>query len=86
HWAELGNTGWGYDEVLPVFKRAEHYEPGEGPFHGTHGPLNVAELRYKHPVSKAFVEAGVQAGHPLTDDFNNDVQEGVGFYKVTQKG
>ena len=86
HWAELGNDGWGYDDVLPVFKRSEHYELGENNFHGTHGRLNVAELRYNHPVSKAFVEAGVQAGHPATDDFNNDIQEGVGFYKVTQKG
>src|SRR5699024_9901063 len=86
HWAELGNGGWGYDDVLPIFKRSEHYEPGENAFHGTQGPLNVAELRYKHPVSGAFVDAGVQAGYPLTDDFNNDVQEGVGFYKVTQKG
>lgn len=86
HWAELGNSGWSYDDVLPIFKRAEHYEPGENAFHGTQGPLNVAELRYKHPVSSAFVDAGVQAGYPLTDDFNNDVQEGVGFYKVTQKG
>tara|TARA_R110001606_G_scaffold83958_4_gene191302 strand:+ start:23977 stop:25575 length:1599 start_codon:yes stop_codon:yes gene_type:complete len=85
HWAELGNDGWGYQDVLPIFKRSEHYEPGENAFHGTHGRLNVAELRFRHPVSEGFVRAGVQAGYPGTDDFNNDVQEGVGLYKVNQK-
>ena len=53
--------------------------------HGTHGKLNIADLRFTHPVSRAFIEAGVQAGHPATDDFNNDVQEGMGMYKVNQK-
>jgi len=85
HWASLGNDGWSFDDVLPVFKRCEHYEPGESEFHGTHGKLNIADLRFTHPVSSAFIEAGVQAGHPATDDFNNDVQEGVGMYKVNQK-
>ena len=85
HWASLGNDGWSFDDVLPVFKRCEHYEPGESEFHGTHGKLNIADLRFTHPVSNAFIEAGVQAGHPATDDFNNDVQEGVGMYKVNQK-
>ena len=85
HWASLGNEGWSFDDVLPVFKRCEHYEPGESEFHGTHGKLNIADLRFTHPVSRAFIEAGVQAGHPATDDFNNDVQEGMGMYKVNQK-
>ncbi|MDX1803243.1 MAG: choline dehydrogenase [Alcanivorax sp.] len=85
HWAELGNEGWSYKDVLPIFKRSEHYEPGENEFHGTHGKLNVSELRFSHPVSRAFIEAGVEAGYPATDDFNNDIQEGVGLYKVTQK-
>ncbi|BAP13798.1 alcohol/choline dehydrogenase [Alcanivorax sp. NBRC 101098] len=85
HWAELGNKGWGYDDVLPVFKRSEHYEAGESTYHGTGGKLNIADLRFTHPVSRAFVKAGVQAGHPATDDFNNEVQEGMGMYKVNQK-
>ena len=85
HWAALGNKGWGFDDVLPVFKRSEHYEGGEGPFHGTGGKLNIADLRFTHPVSSAFIKSGVEAGHPATDDFNNDVQEGVGMYKVNQK-
>ncbi|MEQ3635938.1 choline dehydrogenase [Alcanivorax sp.] len=85
HWAELGNKGWGYEDVLPVFKRSEHYEAGESTYHGTGGKLNIADLRFTHPVSRAFVKAGVQAGHPATDDFNNEVQEGMGMYKVNQK-
>ena len=85
HWASLGNEGWSFDDVLPVFKRSEHYEDGENAFHGTGGKLNIANLRFSHPVSNAFIRAGVEAGHPETDDFNNDVQEGVGLYKVNQK-
>lgn len=85
HWASLGNTGWGWDDVLPVFKRTQHQERGESEFHGTGGGLNVADLQYAHPVSRAFVDAAVQAGFPFSDDFNNEVQEGVGLYQVTQK-
>ena len=86
HWESLGNPGWGYKDVLPLFKRCENYEPGgEGPFHGVNGNLNISELKFRHPVSEAFVTAGVQAGHPATDDFNNDTQEGMSMYKVNQK-
>ncbi|TAN05891.1 MAG: choline dehydrogenase [Rhodanobacteraceae bacterium] len=86
HWAALGNPGWGYADVLPVFKRSEHYESGATAFHGVGGPLNVAELRFRHPVSAAFVAACIEAGYPASDDFNGEVQEGVGFYQVTQQG
>ena len=85
HWADIGNPGWSFREVLPYFKRSQHQERGENRFHGTSGSLNVADLRYSHPVSNAWVEAAVQAGFPATDDFNNDIQEGVGLYQVTQK-
>src|SRR5690606_38343872 len=60
-------------------------ERGASEFHGVGGPLNVADLRYHHPVSNAFIKACAEAGLPLTDDFNNATQEGVGFYQVTQK-
>jgi choline dehydrogenase-like flavoprotein len=85
HWAALGNGGWSWADVLPVFKRSENHEPGATEFHGVGGPLNVAELRFHHPVSEAFVAAGVEAGFPRNDDFNGAQQEGVGFYKVTQR-
>lgn len=85
HWAALGNQGWSWDEVLPIFRRSQNQERGENSFHGVGGPLNVADLRYRHPVSQAFIDACGEAGFPLSDDFNNDVQEGCGFYQVTQK-
>lgn len=84
-WAAAGNHGWAWNEVLPLFKRGEHNERGADHFHGTGGPLNVADLRSPHPASHAFVEAGVQAGHPRNSDFNGNRQLGVGLYQVTQK-
>lgn len=85
HWESLGNEGWGFKDVLPLFKRSENYEPGENEFHGVGGPVNVADLQSPMDISKAFIEGAVQAGFPETDDFNNDVQEGVGLFKVFQK-
>lgn len=84
HWAELGNKGWSWDEVLPIFKRCENNSRGADDFHGTGGPLNVSDLTFTHPVSSAFVEACVEAGMPAKHDFNDDLQEGVGLYQVTQ--
>ncbi|MCK5874200.1 MAG: choline dehydrogenase [Alcanivoracaceae bacterium] len=88
-WARLGCEGWSYADVLPYFRRSEHFEPkltqGEAGFHGQGGPLNVAERRYTNPLSKAFVEAATQAGHRLNMDFNGREQEGVGFYYAYQK-
>lgn len=85
HWESLGNKGWGYDDVLPLFKRSEHYEAGANEFHGVGGPMNIADLQSPLEVSKAFVDAGVEAGYPATDDLNNDKPEGVGLFKVFQK-
>ena len=84
-WAAAGNSGWGWRDVLPLFKQTEHNERGADEFHGTGGPLNVAEVRSPHAASLAFVEAGFQAGHPRNPDFNGAAQEGVGLYQVTQK-
>lgn len=85
HWASLGNKGWSYKDVLPLFKRSENYEPGENEFHGVGGPVNIGDLQSPLAVSEAFVQAGVEAGYPATDDFNDDVQEGMGMFKVFQK-
>ena len=84
-WAAEGNTGWRFDDVLPYFKRAEHQERGADAWHGTGGPLNVADLRSPNRFSRLFVEAGKQAGHPENRDFNGAQQEGVGVYQVTHK-
>jgi choline dehydrogenase-like flavoprotein len=84
-WAAAGNAGWGWDAVLPYFKRAEHNERGADAFHGTGGPLNVMDLRSPHRFGQVFVEAGKQAGFPENRDFNGASQEGVGLYQVTHK-
>ena len=84
-WAAAGNRGWGWSDVLPLFKRSEHNERGADDFHGSGGPLNVADLRSPNAAALAFVEAGAQAGHPRNADFNGVQQEGVGLYQVTQK-
>lgn len=84
-WAARGNPGWAFEDVLPYFKRAEHNERGADAFHGTGGPLNVADLRSPNPVLADFFAAAQQAGHPLNPDFNGAQQEGVGAYQVTHR-
>jgi len=84
-WAALGNEGWRYDDVLPYFKRAQHQERGDSTYHGTGGPLNVAEPRDPNLLSSLFVEAAVEVGFPRNDDFNGARQEGAGLFQVTQK-
>jgi choline dehydrogenase len=85
HWRQLGNAGWSYSDVLPFFRKAENNERGGDDFHGTGGPLNVADQVDPAPISEAFVKAAEQAGHKRVKDFNGATQEGVGFYQVTQK-
>lgn len=84
-WAAAGNPGWSWAEVLPYFRRAEHNQRGADAWHGQGGPLNVADLQRPNPFARAFVQAGVQAGHPANADFNGAEQEGVGLYQVTHK-
>ncbi|HJV60924.1 MAG TPA: choline dehydrogenase [Albitalea sp.] len=84
-WAELGNAGWSYKDVLPYFKRSENHEGGAGPYHGAGGPMNVASQRSPNLLTRVFVQAGIQSGIPFNEDFNGPQQEGVGLYEVTQK-
>jgi choline dehydrogenase len=84
-WEALGNPGWGYETVLPYFKKSQHQERGASAYHGTGGPLNVADLRDANPLSSAFVETCVERRFPYNDDFNGAVQEGCEYYQVTQK-
>jgi choline dehydrogenase len=84
-WRDQGNDGWGYDQALSYFKKAENQERGASLFHGVGGPLNVMDRPYTNPLSQAFVEAGVELGFERNDDFNGAAQEGFGAYQVTQK-
>jgi choline dehydrogenase-like flavoprotein len=84
-WAALGHAGWGWDDVLPYFRRAEDNERGADELHGTGGPLAVSEGRSRYRTCEAFIEAAVQAGLPRNDDFNGPEQDGVGWYQLTQR-
>lgn len=84
-WARMGATGWSYDEVLPYFRLSEHNERIHDAWHGSDGPLWVADPRTDSPFHAAFLEAGRQAGHAVNTDFNGAEQEGVGVYQLTQK-
>jgi choline dehydrogenase-like flavoprotein len=85
HWRQLGNAGWSFDDVLPYFRKAEDNERGADEFHGAGGPLGVSDLRDRHPLAVAYVEAAVQCGYPRNDDFNGATQEGAGYYQTTMR-
>ncbi|MFI5897826.1 GMC family oxidoreductase [Actinoplanes sp. NPDC051513] len=82
---EYGCAGWGYEDLLPYFRRAEDQQRGESAYHGVGGPLRVEDLRYRHALNGAWVEAALACGLPGNDDFNGAEQEGVGFFQVTQR-
>ena len=84
HWAELGNEGWSYEDVLPYFKKAEHNEVFDDNFHGQNGPLNVAKIRHKNKSVDDFVKTGASV-FGYNEDFNGESQEGIGYYQTTQK-
>jgi choline dehydrogenase len=77
-WAQLGNRGWSWDDVLPYFKKAENYLPGPAPYHGSDGPLKVSRPGIAAPLNTAWIKAGRQAGYPYNSDFNGAQQEGFG--------
>jgi len=84
-WAAMGFDGWGYEDVLPYFRRAEDNERGASRYHGVGGPLSVSESRSMHPIVEAWIEAAGQAGIPHNDDLNGATQDGAGRYQVTQR-
>ncbi|HXX01250.1 MAG TPA: GMC family oxidoreductase N-terminal domain-containing protein [Candidatus Acidoferrales bacterium] len=82
-WARAGNSGWGYDDVLPFFRKSEDQQRGANHYHGSGGPLSVSDLVDFSPLGQAFVESGVAGGLDRNDDFNGPSQEGTGFFQVT---
>ena len=85
-WAQLGNRGWSFEDVLPFFKRSESFERGADEFHGVGGELNVADMIESHPILEAYIDAGEELGYSRNPDYNGQSQEGFGIYQVTQKG
>jgi len=84
-WAAGGAPGWAWRDVLPYFIKSENNERGANEWHGSGGPLNVADLRSPHPFAELFIQAAQQAGLPRNQDFSGPTQEGAGWYQVTQK-
>ncbi|WP_332769804.1 choline dehydrogenase [Phenylobacterium sp.] len=83
NWRQMGLPGWSYRDVLPYFKRSESLEGGGDAWHGGDGPLKISKASSPNPIYKATVEAGRQAGHAVTSDFNGFQQEGWGPYQMT---
>jgi choline dehydrogenase len=84
-WRQRGNAGWGYDDVLPYFKKAEDQQRGADKYHGAGGPLPVSDWRHADPLSEAFVVAAAETGIPTNPDFNGERQEGAGFFQTTTR-
>ncbi len=84
-WRQMGNTGWGWDDVLPLFKRAEKNERGADKYHGDQGPLSVSNMRIQRPITDAWVAAAQAAGYKFNPDYNGADQEGVGFFQLTSR-
>ncbi len=82
-WVEQGCTGWGFDDALPYFIKAENNVHGGNELHGDSGPLHVSELLSPREVSKAFVKAAIVNGLDHNTDFNSEKQDGAGLYQVT---
>ena len=82
-WAQLGCTGWSFDEVLPYFRKSEGSDRPEDDFHASGGPLKTTRHTSSNPLNDAFLEAGRELGLPYTDDFNGPQQEGLGWYDQT---
>ncbi|MEO1343262.1 MAG: choline dehydrogenase [Pseudomonadota bacterium] len=87
HWREMGADGWGYADVLPYFKRMENWNSaghgGDPGWRGSDGPLHVQRGAMANPLTRAFIQAGGQAGYEITKDYNGEQQEGFGPFEMT---
>ncbi|KAJ8370849.1 hypothetical protein SKAU_G00108770 [Synaphobranchus kaupii] len=82
-WQLEGAVGWDYEHCLPYFRKAQTHELGANQYRGGNGPLHVSRGKTDHPLHRAFIEAGQQAGYPFTDDMNGYQQEGLGWMDMT---
>ncbi len=84
-WAQMGCTGWGYDDVLPYFRKAEDNESFDNTYHGKGGPLGVSNPKAPLPICEAYFEAAAALGIPRNPDINAERQDGVCYYQLTQR-
>ncbi len=84
-WRQMGNEGWGWDDVLPYFRRSERYFGGADAVHGGEGELHVERQRLSWPILEAVRQAAIELGIPASDDFNRGDNEGVGYFPVNQR-
>ena len=82
-WAQMGNTGWSYDEVLPFFKKMENYQGKSSELRGKEGPLKVSEVSDRNPIYDALFKSGEVNGIPFNEDYNGNEQEGIGYTQTT---
>ena len=85
HWRQLGNVGWSWQDVLPLFMRSESYSGGDGAVRGRDGPLTVSDSAVQREVIDRWIDAGVAAGYPKNADYNGTDQEGVGHFQLTMR-
>ncbi len=84
-WRQMGCDGWGYDDVLPYFRKSEDNDTYDNAFHGKGGPLGVSQPSAPLPICDAFIEAAGQVGIPEMGDYNGAKQDGAGYYQLTQR-
>lgn len=84
-WRQMGNAGWGWDDVLPLFKKSENQERGADDYHGTGGELSVSNMRIQRPIVDAWVAAAQTAGYPFNPDYNGPTQEGASYFQLTTR-
>jgi choline dehydrogenase len=84
-WAQRGNPGWSFHEVLPYFKKLERFEDGGSELRGGDGPLDVVRVKERPELAEAFIEAAVQAGYTRNPDYNGADQDGFGYYQTNQR-
>jgi choline dehydrogenase len=85
HWEQLGNRGWSWDDVLPVFKQSEDYQHGNDAFHGAGGELRVEERRVNWEILDAWRDAAAEVGIPKIDEFNRGDNSGNAYFQMNQK-
>ena len=84
-WAQRGCTGWGFDDVLPYFRKIEDYDEASGDLRARGGLLPLTKVQERPEIGRAFIDAAKAAGHPENDDYNGASQDGFGYYQVNQR-